>query len=317
VVFLQVGKTTNDVMLYDMTNGPAVVTSDAAMQGHPRVGGDTVVFEDYTNGNSDILGWSVATQGPSFLIAGGAGDQITPDIDGNTVIWVANNQIYAYDLASKATRQLTSATSTKVLPRISGSRIVWSDDRNGNLDLYTYDLSKGLEEPLVTGAGDQYLSDIDGNRVVYTDNASGFEQVMMFTFADAPPPPSLPEGCDPAKTDAVGSPVVMSRSGKRPVYASGSFKADNNRTYWVCVDNGAPDGSLRTTQFSFQYEDREILNPSDFKPTSDPPRHVAAKLPVNRKSLRDDDDDCVAEWEAALFGRYQQARATVTIRVSK
>jgi beta propeller repeat protein len=316
VVFLKVTATQNDVLLYDMTNGPVVVTNDAAMQGHPRVGGDTVVFEDYSAGNSDILGWPISTAGPSFAIATGAGDQITPDIDGNTVIWVSNNQIFGYDLTTKATTQLTTATSTKVLPRISGSRIVWSDDRNGNLDLYTYDLSTNTESPLVTGAGDQYLSDIDGDHVVYTDNASSFEQVFMYTFPDPPPPPSnLPEGCDPAKTNLVGSPVVMTKSGHRPVYASGPFSPDPNKTYHVCVENGQPDGSQRTTQFSFQLGEREILNPSDFKPTDNPPHYVAAPISLKHHGHHDD-SDCDG-WEAALFGRYTPSRVTVSIRVSK
>ena len=319
VVVLKVTATQNDVMLYDMTQGPAVVTNDAATQGHPRVGGDTVVFEDYTGGNSDIVGWPISTAGPSFTIAGGAGDQITPDIDGNTVIWVNNNQIYAYDLATKTTTQLTTATSTKVLPRISGSRIVWSDDRAGNLDLYTYDLSTHTESPLVSGAGDQYLSDIDGDHVVYTDNASGFEQVFMYTFPDPPPPPTLPEGCDPGRTNLVGSAVVMNKNGHRPVYTHGSFSADPNKTYWVCVENGQPDGSLRTTQFSFEVGEREVLNPSDFKPTDNPPRYVAAEIASKHRGrgheLCDDNGD--AYWEAALFGRYTPSRVTVSIRVSK
>src|SRR5262249_39826930 len=160
----------------------------------------------------DVYGWQISTSGPRFAIATGPDAQVTPDIDGNTVVYVqavnGADQLFAFDLTTRTSRQLTSVASNKVLPRISGNRIVWSDDRSGNLDLYYYDLSTNTEDALVTGAGDQFLSDIDGNRVVYTDNSAGFEQVYLFTFADSDPPPSdLPEGCDPSKTQLVSGPV--------------------------------------------------------------------------------------------------------------
>ena len=92
--------------------------------------------------------------------------------------------MFAYDLLTHATMQLTTEASDKVFPRISGHRVVWSDDRNGNLDLYSYDLNTHVEQPLVTGAGDQFLADVDGDRVVYTGNQDGFEQVYLFTVSD-------------------------------------------------------------------------------------------------------------------------------------
>jgi beta propeller repeat protein len=343
ITFLRVTPAQIDVYLYDNANGTPIglVTNDAAVQGRPRVGGGLVVFEDYTSGNADILGYSMPN-GPAFAIATGPDNQITPDVDGNTVVYVqttaGHDQLFAYDIAARTTRQLTTSPSNKVLPRISGSRIVWSDDRSGNLDLYVYDLAAGKEEPLVTGAGDQFLSDIDGARVVYTDNSSGFEQVYLFTFNDSPPPPpKLPPGCDPAKTNAVGAPVSMQRTGKRPVYAHGEFKADPAKTYYVCVENGNADGSQRTAQFSFEAEHRMVLTPADFHPVANPPRYVAAQLPTDKQchgkqaaaaaaSMRagggDHHGSCGCgdndtDWSAALFGTLTPNHVTVTIRVSK
>jgi beta propeller repeat protein len=332
LTFLQVTSSQIDVDLLDNATGtPYFVTNDAAVQGRPRVGADYVVYEDYNSGNADIYGWQISTAGPSFAIATGPDSQVTPDIDGNTVVYVetanGSDQLFSYNLITKATKQLTSAVSNKVLPRISGTRIVWSDDRNGNLDLYYYDLSTGTESPLVTGAGDQFLSDIDGDRVVYTDNAAGFEQVFLFTFTvvDPPPPPVLPEGCDPAKTNAVGASVQMQHSGWRPTYAGGSFTRQPGKTYWVCVDNGLADGSQRATQFSFEADHRVVLTPSDFRPVANPPQHVAAQIfdghgKCNTHGLGHGDDDggdAQVDWTAALFGRNPPIHATVTIRVSK
>jgi beta propeller repeat protein len=326
-----------DVYLYDNFNQAPVgnVTLDAWDQGHPRVGGGIVVFEDFANGlsNSDVLGWTIPS-GPSFAIATGPNNQVSPDVDGNTVVWVetiaGGDQIFAWDIAGQVGHQLTNSTSNKVLPRISGSRVVWSDDRNGSLDLYYYDLAANQELPLVTGAGDQFLSDIDGNRVVYTDNSAGFEQVFLYTFGDAtPPPPDLPPGCDPALTDAVGAPASIDRKTARPVYTQGSFKPEAGKTYYVCVENGLADGSERTTQMSFEVGHEIVLNPSDFRPLNDPPHFVAAVLPVDAKCNGnhgndkghghhcDCDADGDVEWAAALFGPKPPNHVTVTIRVSK
>jgi TolB protein len=334
ITFLRVGAQV-DVFLYNlMTGAVGLITNDAAPQARPRVSPNLVVYEDYNSGNADIIGYTVPS-GPAFTIASGSNDQITPDVDGNTVVYVeyvnGTTQIFAYDVAARTTRQLTSSTSTKVLPRISGNRVVWSDDRAGNLDLYMADIAAGTEEPLVTGSGDQFLSDIDGNRVVYTDNSAGFEQVYLFTFSSdpPPPPPKLPPGCDPKKTDLVGSMVSMQRNDLRPIYIHGDFKADPNKTYYVCVENGRPDGSQRTAQFSFEANHRLVLNPSDFRPLNNPPHWVAAEIPTDKQCKRRHasmagmahgncqcDPDDVA-WTAALFARMPPESVNVSIRVSK
>jgi beta propeller repeat protein len=330
ITFLRI-TTQTDVYLYDYQNGTPVglVTNDAAPQARPRVGGGVVVYEDYNSGNADVLGYTIPN-GPSFPISTSADDELTPDVDGNTVVYVRHiagfDQLFAYDIASQSTRQLTTSSSSKVLPRISGSRIVWSDDRNGNLDLFFYDLTTNSEEPLVTGPGDQFLSDIDGANVVYTDNSAGFEQVYMFTFTQGEPPPPKPFGCDPKKTDEVTSPISMQRDTARPVYKQGSFIADPNKKYYVCVENGLPNGKERTAQFSFEAEQRSVLTPSSFKPNSDPPRWVAGEIPTDKQCHRNGIlathravacDSSDIEWSAALFGRTPPNHVSVSIRVSK
>jgi beta propeller repeat protein len=360
IVFLRVGAQT-DVDGFDNVLGlpfAAQVTNDAAIQARPRVAGDFVVYEDYASGSSDVFASRISTSGPPFAVAATANDEVTPDIDGSTIVYVAHvggsDQVFAYDLDTGAIRQLTTAVSTKVLPRISGSRVVWADDRNGNLDLYSYDLAANREEAVVVGPGDQFLSDIDGNRIVYTSNASGFEEVYLFTIS-APPPPSLPFGCDPAKTDAVGPSVKMHTTAKA-VFASQSFTTTSDKQYYVCVDNGLADGSERTAHFLFGVDGRVLLTPADFKPNANPPRHVAAPLferghnhdcegdqgDDGREPWEDDDHDsqghghggdqgghqgqgqgktgCGCDdhvWGAALFGPRPPLTATVTIRVAK
>jgi beta propeller repeat protein len=267
-----------------------------------------------------VYGWPISG-GAAFPIATGPDAQMTPDLDGNTVVYVQNlggtDQLFAFDLSTRTSRQLTSTVSTKLLPRISGNYVVWSDDRNGNLDLYLYDLATNREEALVTGPGDQFLSDIDGDRVVYTDNASGFEQIYLYTFTAGPPPgPAVPEGCDPAKTDVVDGPSTLTRTTHRPAFGAGIFKAESKRTYWACVENGKPDGSQKTTQLVLTVDGRVVMTPSDFRPLHNPPRFVAVKLSFDKKGKWRQMDG-LHVWAAALFGHKPPNTAAISIRVSK
>jgi beta propeller repeat protein len=317
-----------DIDVFDITLGASPgpqVTNDPAMQLHPRVSGDVIVYEDYNSdpNNPAVFGSHVATSGPPFSIA--AAPAHSPDVDGSHVVFVApdakgNDQIMLYDLTNGAARPLTTFASHKLSPRISGNRIVWSDDRNGGtLDVYAFDLTTGVEDLLAGGPGDQYLADLDGGRVVYTSNASGAEAVYVFTYASQPPPPpNLPPGCDPAKSDLVDGPVTLTLTTPRPVYAAHNFKADATRTYYMCVENGKPDGSERSAHVLAAVDDRIVLTPHDFKPANNPPHWVATKLRLDDDDDDDDDDHCGHHhgrhqhvWAAAMF-----AKPTTTIKVS-
>jgi hypothetical protein len=122
----------------------------------------------------------------------------------------------------------------------------------------------------------------------------------------------------------------MQRNDLRPLYTRGDFKADPNKTYYVCVENGLPDGSQRTAQFSFEADHHMVLNPSSFKPNSNPPHWVAAEIPTSKQCERsraaqammgghgkcDCDPDDV-DWTAALFARKPPEHVNLSIRVSK
>jgi len=323
VVYIRFIGAQPDVDGYDLALGAPLsqITNDAALQLHPRVSDDLVVFEDYGSGSADIMGYRIGGGGLPFAIASGPNAQLTPDVDGDWVVWVetiapGNDQIVAWNAATNAQRTLTTVASNKVQPRISGNQVVWADDRAGNLDIRSYDLATNVEDVLVDGPGDQMLSALDGNRVVYTSNQTGFEQIYLFTTT-APPPSDLPPGCDPALTDLVGASTHVTKVGRKPEVERGQFDAVKGRRYFLCVENGLPNGTQRTFQVVAAADQRIVLTPANFRPHNDPPRWVAARLPTaGDDDLRHGMAPGRHRWQLAAAGP-GPATLNVSVRVAK
>jgi beta propeller repeat protein len=299
------------------------VTSDAAAQRFPRVSGNVVVYEDY-NANPNLASVDaciIGSAGCTTFSVAAVGRQ--PDIDGDNIVYVGkdgagNDQIFLASVSGAfPTAAITSAASAKSQPRVSGNRVVWNDQRSGDYDIYGYDLTSKSEAKVLGQAGvDETLGDLDGDRVVYQTSAGA---VFVFTFGGVVPS-DLPIGCDPAKTDPVDGAVTLTEPTRRPVYASRKFQTLAGKTYYVCVDNGAADGSHRSGQIMVTVDNGLVLTPADFKPEKNPPRHVAVALQLDRTHGRGHDDTVpppagTHEWDAALFA--QGGTITVSIRVAK
>jgi TolB protein len=83
--------------------------------------------------------------------------------------------------AGAAEVKVSAQNSDQGHPSISGDRIVWQDDRNGNWDIYLYDLGTGVERPICTAPGDQVLPSISGDRIVWQDDRNGSNsEVYLF-----------------------------------------------------------------------------------------------------------------------------------------
>lgn len=104
-------------------------------------------------------------------------------IDGNRVVWSAENTIYLYDLDSGQTTIIEPSTVYTIYPSISGDTIVWAGAAaDGDYDIYAYDLSTGTESVLVSKPYEQHYPDIAGDYLVYGEYPNDHAEVWSYNL---------------------------------------------------------------------------------------------------------------------------------------
>ena len=90
---------------------------------------------------------------------------------------IFSSDVYVRNRHTGEERRITDAPATRRGLRISGSRLVWQDNREGLLedrrwdfDIYAYDLEHDLEIPVAVTPGREDAPAIHGDRVVWTHN---------------------------------------------------------------------------------------------------------------------------------------------------
>ncbi|MCJ7795315.1 MAG: M4 family metallopeptidase, partial [Thermoleophilia bacterium] len=154
----------------------------------PAISGNIVVWHDSRNtppgmNSRDIYGYDLAA-GQEFPICTAEGQQVCPDISGQTVVWVDYRgmlmpdpadryiEIRGYNLATAQEFVISAGYHDYGCPEISGNVVVWDDTRNWEAtrgDIYGYDLATGQEFAICTAAGTQRYPAISGNIVVWQD----------------------------------------------------------------------------------------------------------------------------------------------------
>lgn len=133
--------------------GSVNVLSTAADDQHVVfTAGDGVTFLytlDLTTSEVETLTTTVEPSSSDFVV----------DIDGDTVVFCSEDNLdgvnwtYSYSLASGTDQRVSSVNSDQFSPHISGSTIVWRDDRNGNTDIYTNRFIPGFVVPTSSISG--------------------------------------------------------------------------------------------------------------------------------------------------------------------
>ena len=108
----------------------------------------------------------------------GRRDILLPRDTGGAVL---AGDVFVMDLRTGEQRRITDTPANRRSLRISGSRLVWEDNRNeleensDNYDIYAYDLRNNQEIPVVVAPGKQRHPAIHGDIVVWSDNRNSPE----------------------------------------------------------------------------------------------------------------------------------------------
>ena len=165
----------NDIYEYDMDAKLEIpVCTESGWQQYPRVSGDTIIWSDYRYG---IAGYTVST-GKTFT-ADVPALKNEMAIDGNIVVYLRSRgdglpaDLYAFDMSTSTEIPVSTNGAWRYKSAVSGSIVVWADDRNGDFDLFGYDLNLRVEFPICIAPGDQKTPAMDGNIVVWEDQRPG------------------------------------------------------------------------------------------------------------------------------------------------
>ena len=118
------------------------------------------------------------------------GGNSAPAIGDSGIVWVHSNagtilapqpatsQVYYYNTTTGETQKITTGDANRSQPAISGTKIVWTDSRNGNKDIYLYDTITRNETQVTTNPEDQDAPAIFDNQVVWRDGRDGPDKTM-------------------------------------------------------------------------------------------------------------------------------------------
>ena len=172
------------VMDYDGAN-VQYLTDASALVLAPRFSpdGSRVLYTSYATGFPRIHIVDVGAVNSRILQAGSGEMTFAPRFspNGQQIVYSlttgSNTDIYAMDVASGATRQLTSAPSIETAPSFSpdGSQIVFESDRSGRQQLYVMPAAGGEAQRISFGDG-RYGTPVwspRGDRIAFTKQNAG------------------------------------------------------------------------------------------------------------------------------------------------
>lgn len=135
-----------DIFGYDLsTKQEFRVTATTEQIGPPAVSGTTVAWWAHRADANYLLGYDLAKK-QEFTITQLPSSQglVTPDIDGDLVVWSASGQsvdydVYGYDLKQGQQFVISRAIGDQMSPQVSGNTVVWVDTRRSGVGKYEHE----------------------------------------------------------------------------------------------------------------------------------------------------------------------------------
>jgi len=190
------GKIIKNIYGFDLTTKtefPICAAPAPLDQSYPQISGNTIIWQDFRDGNWDIYGFDLTTK-TEFPICTARNDQCEPQISGNTIVWTDSrdgyyddyggiwwdNDIYGFDLITKTEFPICTTPGDRWNPQISSNTIIWLDDRNGNYDIYGFDLITKAEFPICIAPRERQNPQISGNTIIWEDFRDGNWDIYGF-----------------------------------------------------------------------------------------------------------------------------------------
>jgi len=179
-----------NIYLRDLAGGGEVqVSSDTATEQFPHVDGDIVVYNTnagYPANRGDILAYRIST-GDTFAITTGDAWERIPVVSGDYIAFEridpvdGDADIWLYSLSLGEEVLATSNPADQYLQALDGNRLVYTDNRNGNLDIFLTDFIFDEPPPSGQGCDDPNAQVVFGPRV-YT-RGHGKPEIEINGFA--------------------------------------------------------------------------------------------------------------------------------------
>lgn len=140
-----------DIWSYDWATGTTTqVTATAdGDERHPDVSGSALVYQGMRGGEQDVYRYDLAARAEARLDLAGA--QVNPNVSGDFVAFEDLSEgiyhIKLWHLPTGTVFQVTRGTSGQYLNDIDGNRVVYTDDRAGQLDIYLYTFTATFPPP--------------------------------------------------------------------------------------------------------------------------------------------------------------------------
>lgn len=182
---------TCDIWSYDWATQVTtqITNTPASNERNPNVNGRKIVYQGDRSGNSDIYLYDLDTGTEKQLAL--PGDQTNPHISGDFVamddLSSGLYHIKLWHYPSDSVFQITSGASGQYLNDIDGNRVVYTDDRNGDLDIYMYtftvtEVDTDTTTSLVSSPNPSLL----GQPVTFTATVSSETEVPFIPSGDRP-----------------------------------------------------------------------------------------------------------------------------------
>ena len=135
-----------------------------------------------------------------------------PSIWGQLIVWdderddVSNREIYMWNISSGDEIRITNQSADQRNPDIYENRIVYQDNRSGDMDIYIWDVSTNTETQITYDPADQGFPSIYGDVIIWIDTRKGNNDIYMYDLRTEQTSPVI---LDPS--DQLGARIYQDR----------------------------------------------------------------------------------------------------------